>query len=86
MFIPEKTGFKMMGKFTPKSSRSLEFIQGYNACATGISRTRNPFPVPPLAYVPDDPPSAWSEWRAGWNKRFYGERIESEPWEEQCLS
>ena len=59
------------------SSRSVEFIKGYNACAAGISRTQNPYKVDREKPLEDQFEAV--DWRNGWNKRFYGEDINSEP-------
>jgi hypothetical protein len=45
---------------------SEEFKEGWNDCDRGRSRTRNPYP-------PDQ--VSWTEWRLGWEARFYGEAL-----------
>lgn len=56
--------------------RSSEFIAGYEACAKFISRSQNPYKVklPPPGWER----TAYDDWRAGWNKRFFGENINSQ--------
>lgn len=58
--------------------RSKAFLMGWNACSTHVTRTRNPFKT----MAPDDHDEnvkMREDWDAGWNKRFYGEDINSEP-------
>ncbi len=62
--------------------RSVEFLEGYNACAVNISRTRNPYPLIISAETVEALVEAnvnHAEWYDGWNKRFHGEDINSEP-------
>lgn len=50
--------------------RTYEYQLGYNACDAAISRTRVPFP---------SNTKERDDWVEGWNKRFYGEPMYSEP-------
>lgn len=66
----------------PDIIRSYEFQLGYNACDQNITRNRNPYAAgqPWLAEFPDKKIlRQMNDWTEGWNKRFYGEELYSEP-------
>ncbi len=62
--------------------RSAEFLEGWAACDKGISKPHNPYKAG-QPWLLEFPPKDWelhlNEWDAGWNKRFYGEALHSDP-------
>lgn len=59
-----------MGKSSKPIKRSYEYQMGYEACRMGVSRFRNPYNVGTIEH---------DDWRTGWQKRFWGEDLYSEP-------
>lgn len=59
------------------SERSKAFTEGYNACAKGISRPRNPYNHDGYSA---EQTSKFQAWHSGWNTCFHGEAVyEGEP-------
>jgi hypothetical protein len=58
-------------KVDSETTRSTEFLEGFGACASFITRTRNPFP----RLIDEKLNPKWVDWYEGWNTRFYGESI-----------
>lgn len=59
-----------MAKSSKTIKRSYEYQMGYEACRIGTSRFRNPYNIG----TPEQ-----EDWRMGWQKRFWGEELYSEP-------
>lgn len=66
------------------TKHSPETLQGYNDCAVGISRSRNPFQAGAgswtLERIAADPVNhklhqKYVDWLCGWGVRFHGEDI-----------
>lgn len=57
-----------------RSSRSDEFLEGYNACKRGISRPRNPYQGPTVNGI-SNILRKFEDWHDGWSTCFHGEAI-----------